>query len=182
MNQTITDILTRRSVREFTSSPVRTEELEIIIEAGLSAPSAHGKRPWHIAVISDPVVRDKMASLIPAFRPVAAAPVSILVLVHPAACVRIEYWPQDCGALSENILLASRALGLGTTWCGIYPIENKMTAIHNLLDIPEHLVPFSIIGIGHPSSPDAFHERDGSGDLNRVSWNPNWIRPSDNLT
>ena len=182
MNQTISDILTRRSVREFTSSPILAEQLEIIIEAGLSAPSAHGKRPWHIAVISDPVVRSKMASLISAFRPVAAAPVSILVLGHPEACVRPEFWPQDCGALSENILLASRALGLGTTWCGIYPIEDKMAAIHDLFDIPAYLVPFSVIGIGHPSNPDAFHERDRSGDQNRVSWNPNWAKPIGDLS
>ena len=53
MDKTIGDIMTRRSVRNFEKRPVSRADLETIVEAALSAPSASGQRPWHVVVIED---------------------------------------------------------------------------------------------------------------------------------
>lgn len=36
------------------------------------------------------------------------------------------YFPQDCGAATQNILLEAASLGLGTCWCSIYPEKKEL--------------------------------------------------------
>jgi len=176
MNQTISDMMTRRSVREFTLDPVSLEDIEMIIEAGQSAPAAHGKRAWHIAVLTDFEIRRKIVTVIPALRPIKSAPVAFLILGEPDKCNVPGYWPQNCGALTENILLAARSIGLGTTWCGIFPLESNMTAIYEVLNIPKNLVPFCVIAVGHPADTAVFQERGMTDNFSRVSWDPDWLK------
>jgi len=61
------------------------------------------------------------------------------------------YWVQDCSAATENILIAANAKGLGAVWLGVYPIERRVTGIKKLLDLPENVIPFSIVSIGYPA-------------------------------
>ena len=46
-------IRNRRSVRQFTSDPVTQEQVEKLLEAGIMAPSAMNKQPWHFAFVKD---------------------------------------------------------------------------------------------------------------------------------
>ena len=39
------------------------------------------------------------------------------------------FWPQDCAAAMENMLLACTSLGLGSVWLGVYPIEDRVKAM-----------------------------------------------------
>jgi len=176
MNKTLSDLMTRRSVRNFDSRPVDRKDLETIIAAGLSAPSAGGQKPWHVVVIEDKTTREKIKSVMQWFQPIVESPVAILVCGDPSVCVYPEYWPVDCAALSENILLAARALDLGSVWCGIAPVESNAKAIRSVLDIPAPFEPFGMIAIGYPSKSGAFHERNAAGDDKRVSWNPDWLK------
>ncbi len=176
MNETIRNLQTRRSVRDYSKLPVKREELEAVLDAGLSAPSAHGKRPWHIAVIEDRAILEKIAAKMPWTQATVEAPVALLVLADPSLCVQEGYWLEDCAALTANILNAARSLGLGTVWCGLSPVEANVDVVRSVLDIPKHLVPFSLIALGHPAKADAFHERVKTGDESRVTWNPDWAR------
>lgn len=174
MNETIVNILTRRSVRDFSDRPVSREQLDQLVKAALSAPSAHGKPTVHLAVIADRKIRDRITQKMPWFKPASQPPVAILVMGDPNAGVQKGYWPQDCAALTENILIAARSLELGTTWCGIHPIPENEAHIRELIEIPEGLVPFGMIGIGYPARPDAFQERNREDDARRVHWYPDW--------
>lgn len=176
MDKTIEDIMTRRSVRSFEKRPVSRADLETITEAALSAPSASGRKPWHVAVIEDAETRKSVSNVMEWFKPVADAPVALLVCGEPAKSFQGDYWLVDCAALCENALLAARALGLGSVWCGISPIEGNVERIRSVLDIPAHLVPFAMIAIGYPEKPGAFRERNRSGDDTRLTWNPDWRR------
>ncbi len=176
MDKTIEDIMTRRSVRDFAKKGVSREDLETIVEAALSAPSACGKRPWHVVVIEDAKTRKRVTEAMEWFKPVEEAGAAILVCGEPDKSFLGEYWLVDCAALSGNVLLAARALGLGSCWCGISPIEDNVKRIRAVLDVPENLVPFSMIAIGHPAREDAFRERNRAGDGGRVTWNPDWLR------
>lgn len=49
------------------------------------------------------------------------------------------------------MLLAAHDQGLGAVWIGIYPAEKLVTGIRDLLNIPEQMIPFSAIAIGHPA-------------------------------
>ena len=63
-----------------------------------------------------------------------------------------EYAPIDMSASVENLLLEADALDLGAVWLGIAPLNERMEAVRNVLDIPEDLDAFAIIPCGYPES------------------------------
>lgn len=65
-----------------------------------------------------------------------------------------ELWVQDLSAVSENILLAAHAMGLGACWTTIYPIQKKVNGISRTLNLPGNLIPLNGIIIGYPDEPE----------------------------
>ena len=59
------------------------------------------------------------------------------------------YWVQDCSAATQNLLVAAQAKGLGAVWLGVYPREDRVAGIRKVLGLPEHIVPLSLIPVGH---------------------------------
>ena len=75
------------------------------------------------------------------------------------------FWPQDCGAAAENILLQATELGYGSCWCGAYPRMDRVEKIQKVLNISS--VPVSIIAIGKANEEP---ERRGYYDENCVKY------------
>lgn len=144
-------ILTRRSIRKYTQQAVSDEVIENLLKAAMSAPSAHNQRPWQFIVIRD---RDKLNE-IPNFHPYSqmlkSAPLAILVCGDKKALTAPDYWPQDCAAATQNILLAAHASGLGAVWLGVYPDNNRQEKLRKLFALPAHIAPFALISIGYPA-------------------------------
>ena len=42
-------------------------------------------------------------------------------------------------------------LGLGSVWCGVYPLEDRILAIRQILGIPQNVIPFALIAVGYPA-------------------------------
>lgn len=72
-----------------------------------------------------------------------------------------EYWIQDCSAVTENILLAAHAMGLGAVWCGAYPNNeiDKVGKMQNLLSLPEDVYVLSVIVLGYPDSEPVIKDK-----------------------
>lgn len=51
MNETVQAILSRRSVRGFTDKPVPKALLDVILQAGIYAPSGHNIQTWQFTVM-----------------------------------------------------------------------------------------------------------------------------------
>ena len=47
MDERLQIIFSRRSIRQYTDQPVSEADLASLLEAGMAAPSAMNKRPWH---------------------------------------------------------------------------------------------------------------------------------------
>jgi nitroreductase len=60
------------------------------------------------------------------------------------------FYPQDCAAATENILLQATELGLGTCWCGVYPNAHIIAPVREIFGIAENVVPINIIAVGVP--------------------------------
>ena len=58
---------------------------------------------------------------------------------------------QDCAAATENLLLAIHDLGLGGCWIGVYPRKKRMEGLRHLFNIPDDIIPFSLVSIGFPN-------------------------------
>lgn len=144
-------ILTRRSIRKFTSQLVSHDLIEKILRAGMQAPSARNKQPWHFIVIQDREMLDKISVVHPYAYMLKEAPLGIVICGDSNIEITIEYIVQDCSAATQNMLLAAHNFGLGAVWLGIYPREPRIKALRKLLSIPENIIPVSMIAVGYPA-------------------------------
>ena len=60
-------------------------------------------------------------------------------------------WVQDASAATQNLLLQAHAMGLGAVWTGVYPLPQRVTAVQEVLSLPQHIVPLALLIIGHPA-------------------------------
>lgn len=153
----IENIMTRMSVRQFTDQPVAKDTLDLLVKAGMAAPSARDLRPWSFVVVTEKAVLDSLNANHP-YANLKTATAAIIVCgdvtPDPERGVN-EYWVQDCSAATENILLAAHAYGLGAVWCGVYPSEERVAPVKQILSIPENWMPLNIITLGWPDDPNA---------------------------
>ncbi len=157
------EIFTRRSIRRYMAEPVSDEQVTDIIRAGMAAPSAGNQQPWAFVVVRDQAVRDVIADANPYGGMASDAPVVIVLCADMSRDNRPGFWPQDCAAATQNMLLAAHAMGLGAVWCGTYPREERMGPIKEVLGLPEGIIPFSVVPVGypaeHPAQADRFDAR-----------------------
>jgi len=142
----------RRSIRSYTDEAVSREDIDRLLHAAMSGPSACNTRPWEFYCVTNP---DKVAALYGATRySKIKAPLAIVVCgnTHKALPMQLApYWIQDCSAAAENILLQAVELELGTVWCGIHPQKTNEKHVREILDLPEHIIPLGLIWVGHPA-------------------------------
>lgn len=154
-NASYTSILTRVSVRNYTEEMVTDDEVTAILHAAMSAPSGVNRQPWEFIVVDDRGLLTELSEVLPYAKMTAHAPVAIVVCGNQKRFlpgVDDNLWEQDCSAATENILLAAHALGLGAVWTCLYPHEERIAPVREILNIGDDLVPFNLIPIGHPAS------------------------------
>jgi nitroreductase len=151
----------RRSIRKYKKAELTQEQIDALLEAAMLAPSANNSRPWEFLVVKSREYIDKILKIHPYAGMLKEASLAIVV------CGRVEtdFFPQDCGAAVENILLRAVELGLGTCWCGVYPEEKRMRDMRDALGIKS--IPFCVIAVGVPGESPAPR---GSYDRKRVSY------------
>jgi nitroreductase len=142
-------ILSRRSIRKFTKEPVSDEIVKELLKAAMSAPSAVNQQPWHFIVIRERQILDEIPKIQPYSQMLRDAPVAVVVCGDLNLEKAKGFWVQDCSAATQNILIAVQVKGLGAVWLGFYPREDRIKALQKLLDIPKHVIPFSVIPIGY---------------------------------
>ncbi len=140
-------VSTRQSVRAYdTDRPVEKEKIDRIIEAARLAPSACNAQPWHIIVVDEPELKNKVADATSA-RALGMnhftkqAPVH-LVLVEEKVNLssgiggwvkQKDYAQMDLGVIAAHIILAAHAEGLGSCILGWF----NEPSIREILSIPD---------------------------------------------
>lgn len=152
-------LFNRRSIRKYLKKEISDSQLEEIIKAGMFAPSAVNKQPWHFITFRNQETYDKIADVHPNAQMLKNAGAGILICFDKNLQHDEGYGPVDCSAATQNMLLAAYGLGLGACWIGVYPRENRMEALHKLFNLPEHVVPFAVISIGYTEVKKDMPER-----------------------
>ncbi|NMB01052.1 MAG: nitroreductase family protein [Firmicutes bacterium] len=147
----LTAIRERRSIRRFTSEPVSELHVNTILEAGLSAPTAKNKRPFHFLVVKDQERLTKIAKGKTHAWMVDKAPCALVILGDKGVEDRPEYLYADCFAATQNILLAIHGLNLGGVWCGVGAGSSWYHLLKEELELPEHIEPMAVVALGHPA-------------------------------
>jgi nitroreductase len=151
MESAIKAILSRRSTRKFTDESISPEALDLLLQAGMSAPSAMNSQPWEFVVVTEHDQLAKLREILPFGK--FHVPAAIIVCGSPRAARNpsgLMFWVQDCSAAAENILVAATDLGLGSCWIGIHPIPLIGKLVKNAFKIPLGVIPLCAIYLGHP--------------------------------
>jgi nitroreductase len=164
----ITDVHTlfryQRAIRSFTAEDVPEELVNQVLTAAIHGPSGSNTQPWHFIVIRDQAVKNAISAVYEEARaayrstassasaarpPLAAAPVLIVACVNTPASGQAGF---QTGASIypsvQNILLAARALGLGSVITTLH--RRRKAQIHAILGIPDHIESAAIIPLGWP--------------------------------
>ncbi len=157
MEEALRPIFERRSCRSYLNRPVSDETLELLLRAGMAAPSAMNSQPWEFIVLRDESIKAAISAIGPHWGMLKYAPLGILVLanIEGYRATRTEFFVQDCSACTQNILLAAQALGLGGVWLGLYPHEQRMQEVRRICGIPQEVMPVSLVSIGYPDNRPA---------------------------
>ncbi|MFO8053662.1 MAG: nitroreductase family protein [Bacteroidales bacterium] len=144
-------IITRRSIRKFTSRPVGREQLEGMLEAAMYAPSARNYQPWHFVVVQKRASLDRLSEIHPYASMLKTATAAILVCGDRNLEPNDNYNAQNCAAATQNLLLSAHETGIGSCWLGVYPRQERMKNISEYLKLPENIIPISLIALGYPA-------------------------------
>lgn len=158
-------IHTQRAIRRFTAEPVDDALVERMIEAATRAPSARNAQPWRFILVRDPGTKAKLGAIFdelgqqmygsqaPDHTPWAEVPVLIVV------CSEGSFGEDTAGQMAmdasifpavQNLMLAGRALGLGTVLTTRW--KRREAELRPLLGLPEGVHIHAIVPAGWPAA------------------------------
>lgn len=168
---TKTCILTRRSVRQFTSEPVSHALLEQVISLASYSPSWKNTQISRYLAMEDPAVLETIAAeycLPGANNPaiIRSCPLLIAQSFVKHRCGferdgsystdREEGWQYyDCGIAAQTFCLAAHDLGLATVIMGVFDRKR----LQSYLQIPEEQELMALIAVGYPAQTGAAPKR-----------------------
>lgn len=159
------NILNRKSVRSYTGDTIPAEVMENLLRAAMAAPSGIDARPWQFVVLTDKGEYETIFEGNGNMKKFMESG-AIVVVCADTALMRAPrenpdgpkelwidpMWRDDLGAVTENLLLAVEAYGLGACWTACYPFENTMAPVRKALNLPSTVVPYAVVPIGYPAT------------------------------
>ncbi len=196
---------TCRAIRYLKPDPIPAAVLDKVLWAATRAPSPGNSQGWDFVVVDDAdakrVIAEAIgAAMLPAISKMqprdrterlmfdgaaaligsmATAPAVIFVtgpVIYPAGRPEESFTWSALYPAAQNILLAARALGLGTVFTTLHRAADSV--IRDTLDIPDHIRIAATIPIGYPDADfgpvnrrpvaDFVHRNRWQGDLRNL--------------
>ncbi len=167
MNPVLQNMLTRRSVRAFTNKKISREDLDLILKAGIYAPSGMNKQSWQFTVIQN---QEKIQELAKATRETLNrdvgynfyGPDTIILLSNEKDNTN---GLADCSCALQNIFLMANELGIGSCWINQLKTicdEKEIRSLLNSYGIPENHIVWGIAALGYPEKPNEIKPKNES--------------------
>ncbi len=163
-------IHTRRSIRKYTSKVIPDSAIEEILRAAMYAPSAVNRQPWHFIVVTDRDLLNRIMEIHPNASFLETASHAILVCGDEQLQHDEGYYVVDCGAATQNMLLAAHMLGIGSCWIGIHPREKRKQLFSELFGLPDHVHPYALVSLGYAAEEKTKPERFSPEKIHYNSW------------
>lgn len=177
MNETISAMLSRRSIRSYKTRQVSDRDLNWILEAGIYAATSRNMQAWYLTAVQNQELlkrlrdaacetmlksdnaRNREKALDPDFSPFYNAPTLIIVSGNESRNARV-----DCANAAQNMCVAANSLGLGSCYLASFTMafENPAVAATLLRDlgIPDGYFPQFGVALGYAAEhPDTPHRR-----------------------
>ena len=152
----------RFSERHFDPRPVEQEKLDLILEAGRIAPTAHNYQPQRFYVLRSDEAREKVKTVT---RFHYNAPLFLLVCYDNDTVWRAPYdrmsenynsGEQDASIAATNMMYAAEELGVHNVWVRGFDAK----AVKETFNLPDNMIPVMMFAMGYPSEkshPSALH-------------------------
>jgi nitroreductase len=167
-------MFSQRSIRRFRSDPIPMDDLHLILEAAVKAPSGGNRQPARFVVLTDPQVIREFGALyreawwakrrddkrpwtsreqIPPEDRGSSAAARLADEIKDAPCIVLALTTSRNGASSvipsvQNLMLAARALGVGSVPTTLH--AQVLERVYALLDIPAEMEFHLCIPLGYP--------------------------------
>ena len=182
MNEILTALYERKSMRAYTGEPVSPAKKELILRVACATPTAGNQQLYTILNITDQRIKDKLAVSCDNQPFIAEA---AMVLIFCADCQKwydafaaggCEPRPPragdlmlavtDCAIAAQNAVVAADSLGLGS--CYIGDIMEQCEFHRELLGLPGYVFPAVMLVIGSPTRQQLDRPKPGRYDLKHI--------------
>ena len=147
--------------RNFGAGEVTKAQIEQIIQAGIHAPSANNRQPWHFTVVQDQALAKRIVSQV--------NDGNILIIVSASGDGKTNGAAiLDCGLAVQSMYLAAQAIGLASR---IYtgPVDTINSRFKTELNLPQNHNAVALIRIGHmPANVDAVSSASSRNNTDRM--------------
>ena len=177
------NILSRKSVRSYNGEAIPDSVMENILRAAMAAPSGRDWRPWSFVVLTDKSQYDSIFEgnhNMQKFKESGAIVVICADTIHmgptrdnpdgPDVAQVNQLWRDDMGAVTENLLLAVEAYGLGACWTACYPYAETMAPVKRCLGLPASVVPYAVVPIGYHDGTTRPKDKWGPSRVHNGRW------------
>ncbi len=178
MNETIKNIMERRSVRGYDSGRLpEKEKLDAVLQAALWAPSAVNEQPCHMTVVTDVNVIKYIDDSTKKYlgdeskkRLIERCKSEDFSIFYGAPCVFViscnqklkSYNDIDVGVTIENICISAQSVGLSTCIIGMSAMMFDKPECEDLIkkiELPENYHPRIVVAVGYKNLDSAPHPR-----------------------
>lgn len=148
MNETINNLITRRSCRKYTSQQIKEEELNAILEAGTYAPTGMGKQSPLIVVVQDKETIQQISKLNAQVAgmnadPFYGAPTLLIVFADK----EVPTYLYDGALVMGNLMNAAHAVGVDS--CYIFRAKQVFETAEGKELLKKWNIPEKYEGIGN---------------------------------
>ena len=147
-------IFSRITARKFSPTPVRQDQIDLLIKAGFAAPTGGNQHACEFIIVTDKATMLNMKKGNPYSGALDTAPLTIVVSVNQNTAIYPELLVMDAGIAVQSILVQASSLGLASVPMSIAPQESRVQGVSTALNLPSGIVPQIMISIGTPA-PDA---------------------------
>lgn len=164
-NDTLRLLIDRSSCRSFSDRKIPDNIMNIILEAGLHAPTGGNLQPYSIIKVENAATKARLAALNEDQIFIETAPVDLIFCIdwyRISRWAEIEFAPftahrsfrhfwisfQDTIIAAQNICTAADAVGLGSVYVGT--IIDRLREHRELLQLPEKVFPVVLLSLGYP--------------------------------
>lgn len=155
-------LMTRRTIRAFTDTPISEELLTKFVEAARLSPQAANRQPLEYIVVDDQRMLEeffantKLGGYVDWEPEQKEMPQAYIAIVADLNRQKTKWIAFDTGIAAENICLAAWNEGIGSCMIGAF---NK-TKISALLDIPISHELILLVALGYPAQESVTEDKD----------------------
>jgi len=163
-NETVNNILSRRSHRAFNSDMVSQDLLDTLLATAFSAPSKSDLQQACVIHIRDKTKQQRIANASSKTEWVADAPVFLVWCGDSRRIRRLADWKEhtfandhldafmnasvDAGICMQTFIIAAESFGLGC--CPVSEIRDNIQLLSDELELPQHVFPVAGLCVGWP--------------------------------